>query len=304
MTDPKAANLTVPIRYPDLHPSGALDRRAAALATACRACPHQCNVDRLGGAFGRCGAATRPGISAAYPHFGEEPCLVGRTGSGTIFFAGCNLRCVFCQNAALRFPEGGPATTIAELSAIMLDLQSSGCANLNLVTPTPHAAAILQALDLAAGQGLVLPLVWNSSAFESPQLLDALDGVVDIYLPDFKTADPERAKRWLGTPDYPEAALDALRRMAAQVGPLALAADGSARRGLLVRHLVLPQGQDDSCHVLEQLARAIPGTAVHVMGQYRPMAEAARHPPLDARPDPGAVAHVRRHAAELGLRLV
>lgn len=304
MTDPRPLGFAIPVRYPDLHRNRTLGRRAAALAQVCRACPHQCGVDRPGGKVGRCGATSRPRISAAYPHFGEEPCLVGRTGSGTIFFAGCNLRCVFCQNAALRLPEEGALTTIAELADIMLDLQSAGCATLNLVTPTPHAAAILAALDLAAPRGLDLPLVWNSSAFESPGLIDSLDGVVDIYLPDFKIADPERAARWVGARDYPDVALAVLRQMAAQVGPLSLARDGTARRGLLVRHLVLPQCEDDSFRALERLAHEIPGTAVHVMGQYRPMAEAARHPPLDRRPDPDAVTRVRRHAGDLGLRLL
>jgi putative pyruvate formate lyase activating enzyme len=305
--DPDRASVPTipPTRYPDLHRAGTLARRASMLAaTPCALCPRACGADRAAGARGRCEAGTAPVVGAAYPHFGEEACLVGRGGSGTLFLAGCNLGCVFCQNDDLRAPGARAATTPDALAGMMLALQRAGCANVNLVTPEPHAAAILAALDRAAADGLDVPLVWNTSSYLSAGLLAALDGVVDVYLADFKTADPDRAARWMDAPDYPDVAMAALREMARQVGPLARGPDGLAARGLLVRHLAMPGAEDDAMQVLALLAAALPGTAVNVMAQYRPMGDARRHPPLDRRPDPDAVARLRAQATALGLRPV
>jgi len=293
-----------PVRYPELHRTTELARRAARLAEPCRLCPRACAADRGGGDVGRCQAGPWPVVSAAYPHFGEEACLVGAGGSGTVFFAGCNLGCVFCQNADLRSVAGGTPTSPEALAGVMRALQRAGCVNVNLVTPEPHAAAILSALDRAAADGLDVPLVWNTSSYVAPALLAALDGVVDVYLADLKVADPARAAGWLDAPDYPEMARSAILAMARQVGPLVRDARGVATRGLLVRLLVLPGAEDDATASLEWLAEAVPGAAVNVMDQYRPMGEAANHPPLDRRPGRDAVERVRARARDLGLYLV
>lgn len=286
-----------------LEPHGVseLARRASALSGPCRLCPRACAADRDQGERGRCGAGRLPIVNAAFPHFGEEACLVGRGGSGTVFFAGCNLGCVFCQNAGLRAPSGGRPVTDEALADLFLALQRQGCVNINLVTPTPHAVAILRALDRAARGGLCLPVVWNTASYLSHRLLEALDGVVDVYLADFKIADADLAARWLHAPDYPETALHAIVEMARQVGPLSLDGQGVARRGLLVRLLVLPGAEEDAMRVLDQLSRRLPGTAINVMGQYRPLAEARRFPPLDRRPAPESIARVRARARDLGL---
>ncbi len=299
--DPGTGPTAPPSRYPDLYRLSELAHRAAALAGPCQLCPRTCYADREIGDLGHCGAGPLPIVYAAYPHFGEEACLVGHGGSGTVFFAGCNLGCVFCQNADLRTAAAGTAMTDQALADLFLALQKRGCVNINLVTPTPHAVAILRALDRAAAVGLGIPLVWNTSSYLAPALLAALDGVVDVYLADFKVADPERAGRWINASDYPDTAQHAIIEMARQVGPLSLDDDGVARRGLLVRLLVLPGAEDDALRILELLARLLPGTAVNVMGQYRPMAEAHRHPPLDQRPTPESVARVRARAKDLGL---
>lgn len=301
--DPGPGPASSPLpRNPDPHPASSLAVRAQSLSGPCRLCPRACDADRARGERGRCGAGTLAVVNAAFPHFGEEACLVGHGGSGTVFFAGCNLGCVFCQNADLRAPLGGRQVTDEALADLFLTLQRQGCVNINLVTPTPHAVAILRALDRATRDGLRLPVVWNTSSYLSPRLLAALDGAVDVYLADFKVANADLAARWLHAPDYPEAALSAIVEMARQVGPLSLDRRGVATRGLLVRLLVLPGAEDDAMRVLDMLSWRLPETAINVMGQYRPLAEARRLPQLDRRPAPEAIARVRTRALDLGLR--
>lgn len=260
--------------YLALHRDGRLRERAEQARSAlesCRLCPRACAARRLDGEAGSCGIGRRAVVSSAFPHRGEEDCLRGKRGSGTIFFAGCSLRCRFCQNAEVSWHGSGVEHEPAELADAMLALQERGCHNLNLVTPTHVVPQLLEALALAAEQGLRLPLVYNSSGYDRSEALSLLDGVVDVYLPDFKFWRPETAERYADARDYPEIARRALVEMHRQVGPLRFSADRLARRGLLVRHLVLPGLTDESGAILEWLARELsPDTYVNVMSQFRP----------------------------------
>jgi len=238
---------------------------------SCRLCPRACEARRLEGRTGTCGIGRRAVVSSAFPHHGEEDCLRGRRGSGTVFFAGCGLRCVFCQNADVSWLRLGDEHAAADLASVFLGLQERGCHNLNLVTPTHVVPQVLEAAAVAAGRGLRLPIVYNSGGYDAAGTLRLLDGVVDVYMPDFKFWRPETAARYAGAPDYPERAREALLEMHRQVGPLRLGADGLARRGVLVRHLVLPGLVEESGAIFEWLAREVsPDTYVNVMGQYRP----------------------------------
>lgn len=220
------------------------------------------------------------------PHFGEEDCLVGRqrhhfgqgAGSGTIFFAGCNLGCLFCQNWDISHRAEGEPADAETLAEIMLKLQRLGCLNINLVTPSHVVPQILAGLALAVPAGLRLPIVYNTSAYDDVGTLRLLDGVVDIYMPDFKYWSAERAAAALTAADYPRRARRAIREMHRQVGDLSLDGEGIARRGLLVRHLAMPDCLDESAAVFDWLAALSPATFVNVMGQYRPAGPAARRP--------------------------
>lgn len=276
----------------------------------CRLCPRDCGVDRVAGRWAACKTGRDAVVSSAFAHHGEEACLRGTRGSGTIFFAHCNLRCVFCQNfdisqgIAASEGEGLPAEGIARL---MLRLQLDGCHNVNFVTPEHVVPQVLEAVEIAVERGLEVPIVYNTSAYDAHESLDLMDGVVDVYMPDLKTLSRERAKRWLRAEDYPEAATAAIREMHRQVGPLRIDGDGIARRGLLVRHLVMPGGGDDTRAVLEWLAAEVgPGTYVNVMDQYRPAGRVAtsdRYPELDVRPTSAAHERATRLALDLGLRV-
>ncbi|HEX9189656.1 MAG TPA: radical SAM protein [Vicinamibacteria bacterium] len=238
---------------------------------ACRLCPRGCGAARLEGRTGTCGIGGRAVVSSAFPHLGEEDCLRGRRGSGTVFFAGCGLRCVFCQNADVSWLRTGEELGAEDLAAVFLELQARGCHNLNLVTPSHVVPQLLEALARAAEKGLRLPVVYNSGGYDTVDTLRLLDGVVDVYMPDFKFWRAETAERYAGAPDYPERARAAVREMHRQVGPLRLGPDGLARRGVLVRHLVMPGLGAESAAIFEWLAREIsPDTYVNVMGQYRP----------------------------------
>ena len=265
--------------------------RARALLAPCAVCPRGCaDVDRLAGDVGVCRVGRWARVAGAGPHHGEEDALRGWRGSGTIFLAGCSLRCAFCQNADISRARVGEEVGPEELAGLMLALQRRGCHNINLVTPDHVAPQLLEALPLALDRGLALPLVWNSSAYARVETLALLEGIVDVYLPDVKTLDPDRARRHLGAPDYPAVARAALAEMHRQVGDLAVDADGVARRGLLVRHLVLPGGEDDARAVAALLASLSTDTAVNVMGQYQPahrVPGSRRHADLDRRLRPG-----------------
>jgi putative pyruvate formate lyase activating enzyme len=213
---------------------------------------------------------------------------VGRHGSGTIFFAHCNLLCVFCQNFDISHGGQGFSTSARELADRMLSLQSAGCHNINFVTPSHVVPQILQALDIAAADGLHIPLVYNSSGYDGVETLKLLEGVVDIYMPDFKFWNPETARRLCDAADYPETARAAIREMHRQVGDLVVDDQGIAVRGLLIRHLVLPAGLADTREVMGFVARELsPDSYVNIMSQYRPCGRASEFPPMDRAPAPG-----------------
>lgn len=274
--------------YVALARSGELARRARQLYSfyrICRLCPHECCVNRLRGEKGVCRATAVATVYSAGPHFGEERPLVGRNGSGTIFFGQCSLRCVFCQNSEIVQPGGGSPVSDADLAGIMLDLQNQGCHNINLVTPTHYVPNIVEALRIAVPHGLRLPLVYNCCGYEPMAVLKQLDGIVDIYLPDFKYTEAEKARRYSpGARDYPEVTAAAIEEMRRQVGELVLDENGIARRGLMIRHLVLPGNEAGTDRFVQFVAdRLGPSTYVNIMRQYQPAYKAYRFPEI-ARP--------------------
>ena len=204
----------------------------------CSICPRGCGVDRAGGQFGFCAVPDTPVVARAAPHFGEEPCISGTRGSGAVFFSGCNLRCVFCQNRTISRGERGKEITVAQLRDIFLRLRDEGVHNINLVTPSHYTRQIAEALS---GLELGIPVVWNSSGYECVETLHMLDGLVQVYLPDLKYALPEPAARYSAAADYPQVARAAILEMYRQTGPFRLDEDGMLRRGVLIRHLILPQ---------------------------------------------------------------
>lgn len=265
--------------YLSMHKDGRLADRAFAarhMLAACNLCPHCCGVNRLHGETGLCRIESKARVASFGPHFGEEQPLVGSSGSGAIFFEGCNLGCVFCQNAEISHiddtgDDAPEAVTREQLAEIMLELQARGCLNINLVTPSHVVPQILEALELAGGKGLHLPLVYNSSGYDSVQTLQLLDGIVDIYMPDCKFMTSESAARYTGAPDYPEVMQAAVREMHRQVGNLILDENGIALRGLLVRHLVMPACLRDTEKIVHFLATEISKeTYVNIMDQYHP----------------------------------
>lgn len=277
---------TVEPAYMTLFCSGELAERAKGAVAhlgSCDLCARYCRVDRFLGVKGAvCRTGVRAMVHSFGPHYGEERSLSGTRGSGTIFFTWCNLRCVFCQNYQIAQLGEGHEVSAEQLADMMLQLQRRGCHNINLVTPSHVVAQILQALVLAAASGLRLPLVYNTSGYESQEALALLDGVVDIYLPDMKYGDSAIARRHSKIPDYVEVNQAAVREMYRQVGELTLDEHGIALRGLLVRHLVLPGGLAGTEQVLGFLSRELsPTVSVNVMGQYQPYFKAAQYPPLD-----------------------
>jgi putative pyruvate formate lyase activating enzyme len=264
--------------YIRTHRSGILKQRAAraaAILESCTLCPRMCRVDRRTGETGVCRTGRSACVSSAHPHFGEEAPLVGEQGSGTIFFTHCNLLCLFCQNFEISHQGLGAEVSDAELAACMLDLQGQGCHNINFVSPSHVVPQILAAVELAAGSGLSIPLVYNTGGYDRVETLRLLDGVIDIYMPDFKFWDPGLGREACGAPDYPETARQALAEMHRQVGDLVIDERGIARRGLLVRHLVLPGGRAGTREIMRFIAQTIsPGTYVNVMSQYRPCGRA------------------------------
>jgi putative pyruvate formate lyase activating enzyme len=258
-----------------------LARRAAAalglLERPCRVCPRRCRVDRLRDEHGLCLVGRHAFVASYFPHFGEEDCLRGSHGSGTIFFNGCSLRCVFCQNFDIAWSLKGEPAGPDRLAAIMLELQAAGCHNINWVTPEHVVPQILESMPLAAERGLRLPIVYNTSGYDALDCLALLDGVVDVYMPDFKLWSAERARRYLKRADYPEVARSAIKEMHRQVGDLVIDVRGLARRGLLVRHLVLPGLVDETEEILRFVAAELgPNTYVNLMGQYYPHARVGR----------------------------
>jgi putative pyruvate formate lyase activating enzyme len=274
--------------YLQLHRSGELAARAERLwqiMRSCRLCPRQCGLNRLEGERGFCRASAELQIASFHPHFGEERPLVGKGGSGTIFFSNCGLRCVFCINWQISQEGEGEVRQINELAKMMLRLQEMGCHNINVVTPTHYAAHILKALDIAAAQGLRLPLLYNTCGWERVEILRQLDGIVDIYLPDFKYASGKMAAKYSsGAESYPEVTKAALLEMHRQVGVARPGPDGLIRRGLMIRHLVMPNRVAGTKEVVEWIAAHLPkDTYVNIMSQYRPMYKAFSYPEIARR---------------------
>ncbi|MBT9172117.1 MAG: hypothetical protein DDT21_00498 [Syntrophomonadaceae bacterium] len=294
--------------YTALAENGELQKRvtkAHMTLSRCVLCPQACGVDRLTGETGFCRAGRTVKVASFGPHYGEEPPLVGRGGSGAIFFAYCNLRCVFCQNYNISQIGEGSEMTTAELSRVMLGLQERGCENVNLVTPTHYVPQILEALRQAAERGLRIPLVYNCGSYECLETLLLLDGVIDIYLPDSKYSDAEKARRYSGVEDYPLYMFAALREMHRQVGDLQLDKRGVAVRGLMIRHLVLPGDIAGTAEVLRFIATELSReTYVNLMSQYYPAYQAQRIPEINRRPSGAELLRAAALAREWGLTRV
>ena len=260
--------------YVQAHRRGVLAQRAQQardLLNPCLLCPRQCGANRFNGATGICGVGQLARVSSAFPHHGEEDCLRGWRGSGTVFFAGCNLHCVFCQNYDLSHLNAGQEVTASQLAGLMLELQAAGCHNLNFVTPSHVVPQVLEALIIAVERGLRIPLVYNTGGYDRPEVIRLLDGVFDLYLPDFKLWSADTAARYLTVHDYPDTARQALQAMHGQVGVLRVDEDGLALRGVLLRHLVMPGLPAETRAILRWVATALsPDTHVNLMGQYHP----------------------------------
>ena len=260
--------------YLQLYRSGELKQRARQAIdslASCEICPRTCHENRLVDETGICKIGRYARVDCYFPHTGEEDCLSGHRGSGTIFFSRCNLRCQFCQNFEISHMGNGAETTPQELARMMLALQEAGCHNINFVTPDHVVPQILEALLLAVEAGLRLPLVYNSSAYISMRALQLLDGVVDIYMPDFKIWDSALALKYLAAKNYPQAARCAIKEMYRQVGDLKLDENGLAKRGVLVRHLVMPRNVAGTREVMKFLVREVsPHTYINIMDQYSP----------------------------------
>jgi putative pyruvate formate lyase activating enzyme len=273
--------------YIDLFEKGELQKRIQLLMEIlkeCRLCPRECGVNRLDGEVGYCGAPSELMISSAFPHFGEESPLVGYHGSGTIFLTHCNLRCIFCQNYDISHLGRGECITRSDMAKFMQRLQEMGCHNINFVTPTHYAPQIVASLPEAINMGLRLPIVYNCSGYESIEVIQLLEGVVDIYMPDAKYMDEKYSKIFSNAPDYPEVIKTVLKEMHRQVGNLATNSKGIAERGLLIRHLVMPGGVASSEAVLRFIAEEIsPHSYVNIMDQYRPEYRAHEYPEINRR---------------------
>lgn len=253
-------------------------RQAREMLAPCRLCPRRCGVNRLEDETGSCELGRNAAVSSTGPHFGEESPLVGIEGSGTIFFTSCNLRCVFCQNYEISHLMEGEEVDCPTLGLLILKLQDMGCHNINFVTPTPVVPQIVEAVHWAAQRGLSLPLVYNTSSYDSMETLELLDGVIDIYMPDLKFMDPQRSKELMDAEDYPEVATRAIVEMFRQVGDLQMDSHGIARSGLLVRHLVMPNDTAGTRLAMRFLVEKVSkNTYVNVMDQYRPCGRASAH---------------------------
>jgi putative pyruvate formate lyase activating enzyme len=282
-----------------------LDKRAKEAISrlqSCKICPRCCGVNRLNGEVGFCRGERHARIYSYAPHFGEEPPLVGTHGSGTIFFSGCNLSCVFCQNYEISQLDQGMKAEAEGLATMMVRLQELGCHNINFVTPTHFVPQILEALVVAREMGLNVPLVYNSGGYDSVETLRLLDGIFDIYMPDMKYGSDEMAKKYSNAPDYASVARAAILEMHRQVGDLKVDEDGVASKGLLVRHLVLPIGIAGTEEVVRFLSEEVSkDTYLNVMAQFRPENMACSYPELNRRITASEYGEAIRLAANAGL---
>jgi putative pyruvate formate lyase activating enzyme len=269
---------------------------------SCTLCPRKCRVNRKAGEKGICRTTDQAFVYGYHAHFGEEAPLVGSYGSGTIFFTHCNLKCNFCQNFEISHKGMGKPVSDMELADMMLGLQNEGCHNINFVTPSHVVPQILSAVLLAAEKGLTLPLVYNSSAYDAVETLRILDGVMDIYMPDFKFWDPRTSDVTCGAPDYPDAARKAILEMHRQVGDLVMDASGLAKRGLLIRHLVMPDGLSETLEIMKFISSKISeNTYVNVMPQYHPSGDIGGMKSLRRQITPKEHAKALQYALEAGL---
>ena len=294
--------------YLALHRSGELQKRVAAGLKEledCCACPRNCHVNRLEDQARVCGTGRCAIVSSAFPHFGEENCLRGWNGSGTIFFSHCNLRCVFCQNWDISQRRNGRKYTAEEIADLMFLLQRRGCHNINFVTPEHVVPQVIEAVAAAVPRGLNLALVYNTSAYDSVESLRLLDGIVDIYMPDFKFWDREMSRLYMKAPDYPEAARRVIREMHRQVGPLKFDERGLARRGVLLRHLIMPGGIAGSREIFQWVAADVSAdTYVNIMDQYNPAGRVGtdeRYETINRRIHPHELEAAVRAARDAGL---
>jgi putative pyruvate formate lyase activating enzyme len=266
---------------------GLLDQKIKGLESRlnpCTLCPRQCKVNRIAGERGYCRAPYSLYVSSAFPHFGEESPLVGATGSGTIFLTHCNLKCSFCQNYDISILGDGSPYSYEQLAALMVGLEGRGCHNINLVTPTHYAPQLVRSLSAAMDRGLSIPIVYNCGGYESLEVIKLLEGIVDIYMPDIKFLDGALSKRYCRAEDYPDVVRAVVREMQRQVGDLFIDPSGIARRGLLIRHLVMPSCGEDTRNVLQFIRDEVSRDAfVNIMAQYRPCYEADKYPEISGR---------------------
>ena len=290
--------------YRALHQSGELQSRITVLESIlkkCHLCPRACNVNRLQGEKGFCKTGNRAIVASYNAHFGEEAPLVGASGSGTIFFSNCNLGCVFCQNHTISQGNEGVEVDSGQLAAIMISLQKQGCHNINLVTPSHVVPMIVSALPAAIEKGLSVPLIFNTSGYDAIDTLKLLDGIIDIYMPDFKFWQKTAASRYAAAPDYPQRARESITEMYRQVGDLHMDELGIAVKGVLVRHLVMPGGLDQTRSILTFLASLSKNIYVNIMEQYRPLFQAEHFPPIDKPLSPTEYKQALSYAADIGL---
>ena len=285
--------------------TGELEEKSTALVgllSSCDICPRKCGVDRIAGEVGICGVGERVWVSSYGPHQGEEDPLSGVNGSGTIFFSGCNLNCLYCQNADISQKLTGMEISTRELANMMLELQGMGCHNINLVSPTHVVPQIAEAIYLAAVDGLTLPVVYNSGGYDSLQTLQYLNGIIDIYMPDMKYSDEKVGRDFSDIPSYPAVNQAAVLEMHRQVGNLKISGDGVAERGLLIRHLVLPNGLAGSKQVLRFIAEKISvDTYLNIMDQYRPAYQAYRKIDINRRITRAEYMDIIHYAESLGM---
>lgn len=276
--------------------------KAEQLYSPCRLCPRRCGVDRIAGKTGLCGETAVVRAARAALHMWEEPVISGDHGSGTVFFSGCSLRCIFCQNRAISADGFGRPVTVQQLADIYLSLEAQGAHNINLVTASHFLPHIISSLQLAKSKGLTLPIVYNSGGYESAESLRLLDGLIDIYLPDFKYLSPALAGRFSHAPDYPEAAQKALAEMVRQTGrPVMI--NGLMQRGVLVRHLVLPRRTHEAMRILDYLYGAYSNNILYsIMGQYTPPSFPLEPPELNRRLLRREYEAVIEHALSLGIQ--
>lgn len=271
----------------------------------CVACPRDCHVDRLLDERGVCHTGRRAYVASAFPHFGEENCLRGSNGSGTIFFSYCNLKCVFCQNWDISSREAGQEMDAHEIARLMIRLQEAGCHNINFVTPEHVAPQLVEAIAAAIPMGFNVPIVYNTSGYDAMVSLRLMEGLIDVYMPDFKFWTPAASRRLARAIDYPQRTRAAITEMHRQVGELRFGPDGLARRGLLVRHLVMPGLVSESAAIWAWLHDEIsPDTYVNIMGQYRPQHRvpgADRYTDIDRRPSVAEMELARKAARDTGL---